>query len=129
MFPQVNVEGCGIYDNIGHGVQTEGDTTIMNTDILCNQRHAVSAEGTANVQVRVYSHSHIPLKSPFFLPVKNGLDKFPKWCSHMMSKYVDKIKGSADKNGDFDGFCEQGLRIFIVNHSEVKILIQVVKIF
>ena len=54
LFPQVSVEGCGIYDNIGHGVQTEGDTAIMNTDILCNQRHAVSAEGTANIQVRIY---------------------------------------------------------------------------
>ena len=82
LFPQVDVEGCGIYDNIGHGVQTEGDTAIMNTDILCNQRHAVSAEGTANIQVRVYSH--IPLKSPFFLPFKNGLNEFPWSRSYMM---------------------------------------------
>ena len=49
---QVNIEGCGIYDNIGHGVQTEGDVVLMNNDILCNQRNAVSAEGTANIQVR-----------------------------------------------------------------------------
>ena len=77
LFSQVNVEGCGIYDNIGHGVQTEGDTAIMNTDILCNQRHAVSAEGTANIQVRVYSHIDLLLKSPFFLPFKNELNEFP----------------------------------------------------
>ena len=53
MLRQVTVEGCGIYDNIGHGVQTEGDIAVMNTDILCNQRHAVSAEGTANIQVKI----------------------------------------------------------------------------
>ena len=70
LFPQVNVEGCGIYDNIGHGVQTEGDTAIMNTDILCNQRHAISAEGTANIQVRVYSR--MPLKSSFSCRLKMG---------------------------------------------------------
>ena len=45
------MDGCGIYDNIGHGVQTEGDVIVTNSDILCNQRHAVSAEGAAYVQV------------------------------------------------------------------------------
>ena len=56
MFRQVTVEGCGIYDNIGYGVQTEGDIVVLNTDILCNQRHAVSAEGTANIQVKILQY-------------------------------------------------------------------------
>ena len=27
----------------------------------------------------------------------------------MTSKYITKIKGAAEKNGDFGGTCEQGL--------------------
>ena len=52
---QVTVEGCGIYDNVGHGVQVEGEVTVLNCDILCNQRHAVSAEGAACIQVCKHS--------------------------------------------------------------------------
>lgn len=45
------MEGCGVYDNIGHGIQTEGETCVTDCDILCNQRHAISAEGAANIKV------------------------------------------------------------------------------
>ena len=59
---------------------------------------------------RVYLH--VPLKSPFSWLFKNGLNEFTWSCSHILLKYIEKIKGATDKNSDFNGTCERGRQIF-----------------
>ena len=41
-----------------------------------------------------------------FRAVKNGLNEFPWFCPHTTLKYVEKIKGTAEKNGDFNSTCK-----------------------
>ena len=52
--------------------------------------------------------SNVSLKY-FFLTIKNGLNA-AQW--HMTLKYIKKIKGAADKKGDFDGTYEQGFTLW-----------------
>ena len=46
-------------------------------------------------EIKVYSQ--LPLKSPFFLPFKNGLNLFLLYCSQVRLAYIKKIKGAAEK--------------------------------
>ena len=48
---QVDLEGNGIYDNIGHGLLVSGEATIVKNDIFYNQLAAVNLEGGANIEV------------------------------------------------------------------------------
>ena len=48
---QVEVEGNGIYDNIGNGMCIAGEATLAHNDIFYNQMAAVCVEAGAVVQV------------------------------------------------------------------------------
>ena len=72
-----------------------------------------------HVNLRVYSH--VPSKLPLFLPFKNGPNAFLWCCSYITLKNVKEIKGAADKNGDFEGKCEQGLISFACKCQSVNI--------